>query len=210
MSKKIKKGKFIVIDGGDGSGKSTIINHLKKILPVENNIFTREPGGSDFAQKIRELMLSEEAGFANGKTHFGLIWAARADHIDKTVRPAIESGKNIISDRFDSSTYAYQIFAQESLELKDLFFDIRDKFLAEIKPDLYIYLDVDVEVGIDRTNKRDSKKQNHFDRNKKDFRQKVRNGFLEYMKLVPSVIVDANRTLDEVKKECEKIILDQV
>lgn len=203
----MKKGKFIVIDGGDGSGKSTVINHLKNILPESENVFTREPGGSEFAQKIRELMLSEDAKSASSKTHFGLVWAGRADHVEKTIKPAIISGKNVISDRFDSSTYAYQIFAQNGSDLKDLFFNIREKFLEDIKPDLYIYLDVDVEIGIERTNRRNSQKQNHFDRNKHDFRHKVRNGFLEFCKNFPSVVINANNSVDIVKMECEKRVL---
>ncbi|HMP67523.1 MAG TPA: dTMP kinase [Candidatus Paceibacterota bacterium] len=207
---KVKKGKFIVIDGGDGSGKSTVINHLKSILSENENVFTREPGGSDFAQKIRELMLSDDAKMVSNRTHFGLIWASRADHVEKTVAPALLGGKNVISDRFDSSTYAYQIFAQEGNDLKDLFFDIREKFLGYTKPDLYIYLDVDVEVGIERTNRRNSQKQNHFDHNKNEFRQKVKDGFIEFTSLVPSRIVDANKTIDFVKKECMDIVLDLI
>jgi len=110
----MKKGTFIVIEGGEGCGKSTLLEYLReealKVLWREEKVaFTREPGGSPFAEEIRLLMLGSLSKQANGLTQFGLAWASRADHIKNLIRPHLENGIHVISDRFDSSTYAYQV-----------------------------------------------------------------------------------------------------
>ena len=207
----MKKGKFIVIEGGEGAGKSSQIKKLKEILG-DDLVVTREPGGSPYAEEIREIILnSENAGQANAKTHFGLFWAARADHIKNTILPAIESGKHVVCDRFDSSTYGYQIFGQEHQELKEMFFQFRDFFLGNCKPDLYIYMQVDTETGLSRRTE-GNMEMNHFDKRKVDFHERMRKGYAEFFEKVPSITVDANPSFDEVTdnllKEVQKVIND--
>jgi len=204
----MKKGKFIVIDGGDGCGKSTIIEHLKSIYTDLNKmVFTREPGGSPFAEKVRNLVLDPEAKKASGYVHFGLIWASRADHLEKLVMPFLDAGKNVITDRFDSSTYAYQIFAQKTQNLKELFNQVRQKYVVErCLPDLYIYLDVDPTEGIKRINGRNGGQKNHFDEGNLEYFSTVRDGYLEFIKQQKHIIVDANQDVETVKFEVEKII----
>ena len=130
----MKKGLFIVVDSGEGSGKTT---QLKKAQEFFGNklVLTREPGGSPYAEEIRHLILkSTHAGQADAKTLFALFWAARADHMKNTVLPALKAGKIVISDRFDSSTFAYQIIAQGAKELKKFFWQMRDFYLGDVKP----------------------------------------------------------------------------
>ena len=129
---------FIVLEGGEGAGKSSQMESLKKDFG-DNFVFTREPVGSLYAEEIRNLILkSPNASQADAKTLFALFWAARADHLKNTILPALDAGKHVICDRFDSSTFAYQIYGQEAHELEDFFWKMRDFYLQDIKPDVYI------------------------------------------------------------------------
>ncbi|MDP2650293.1 MAG: dTMP kinase, partial [bacterium] len=101
---KTKKGTFIVIDGGEGSGTTTVAKAVVEHFGW-GAVYTREPGGSPYAEKIRDLVLSDEAKHSDAETQFALFWAARRDHLKHSVIPALADGKIVISDRFDSSTY---------------------------------------------------------------------------------------------------------
>ncbi len=197
----MQKGKFIVIEGGEGSGKSTMIKEVEKVFG-DKVLVTREPGGSPFAEEIRYLMRNHPlSGDADANTQFGLIWASRASHLKDTVRPALNSGKNVLSDRFDSSTWAYQICGQDGGHLKEIFSQIQKLFVGNTKPDLYVFLDVDPETGMKRkVLAKNEEEPNHFDKQTLEFHNRVREGYLEFFKTVPSVIIDANAPLEEVKK----------
>lgn len=208
----MQKGKFIVIEGGEGAGKSTMIKAIKEIFG-DKFVFTREPGGSPFAEEIRHLMRDHAlSGQADANTQFGLIWASRASHLKDTVRPALSSGKNVLTDRFDSSTWAYQIYGQKGFHLKDIFSNIQKLIVGETKPDLYIFLDVTPKVGLKRKFLQTDEVKNHFDNQTLDYHERVREGFLEFMKKVPSVIIDADKQEQEVKEnvinEIQKILND--
>ena len=200
------KGFFIVIDGGDGAGTTSVSKEIVKRLGW-NALYTREPGGSPYAEKIREVILSDYAKMSDAKTQFALFWGARRDHLVQTVRPAVEKGKIVICDRFDSTTYAYQIVAQENYDLEDLFWVIRKSYLEGVEPDLYILLDVPVKVGLERTRKR-NEKLNYFDKMKLNFHEKGRKGFHEFVgdKITNGHIIDASKTLDEVVEDTLAVI----
>ena len=206
----IKKGLFIVLDGGEGSGKTTLLKRAVEYFKDEL-VTTREPGGALYAEEIRNLILhSPNAKDADAKTMFALFWAARADHMKNTVIPALNSGKIEISDRFDSSTYAYQIVAQGARELQELFWIVRDQYLGEYKPDIYVYLDLDPEVGIERKNQQKNEKQNHFDKRNLQFHEALRRGYKEFFAnknhKVKSVIIDAAKSKDEVWQDFMGVI----
>ncbi len=198
------RGKFIVVDGGEGSGKSTLMNFLPEIFQNENDqkfMATREPGGSVFAEEIRKLMLTHpESRFASPETQFGLVWGARHDHLTKKIIPALRQGVHVVSDRFDSSTYAYQIFGQEAPHLEKLFWDVRKIYLREREPDLYIFLDVNPSEGLRRVSAR-RKELDHFDQQKLSFHKHIREGFLKFLKRVPHVIIDTNGTVEEAREK---------
>jgi dTMP kinase len=192
---------FIVFDSGEGAGKTTQLNTLKGLLG-DRAVLTREPGGSPYAEEIRNIILnSPNAAQADAKTLFALFWASRADHIKNTVRPALEAGKIVISDRFDSSTFAYQIRGQEAGELETFFWQMRDFFLGDLKPDHYIYLDLDPLIGLARKSGQGAEEQNHFEQKKIDFHNRMRAGFLEFLQSVPHTIIDANKPIKEVEKD---------
>ncbi len=202
----MKKGFFIVIDGGDGSGTTTVSKEVVKRLGW-NAVHTREPGGSPYAEKIRELILSEHAKMSDAKTQFAMFWAARRDHVLNTIEPAIQKGKIVVSDRFDSSTYAYQIVAQGHDDLEELFWHKRELFLSGVEPDLYILLDVPAEVGMERTRSR-GEELSHFDRKKLEFHEKVNEGLRLFIgeKIVQGHIIDATQELDVVIDETMSVI----
>lgn len=206
MQTQNKKGKFIVIDGTGGCGKGTQIKLIKEKFGDKIH-FTREPGGSVFAEKVRELMMSEDARHADGHTHFSLVWSARRDHVFKTIKPKLEEGVHVISDRFDSSTWAYQIFAQEQKELEDSFHFIREKFLEDIVPDLYILIDVDIDEGIRRMKARDPNKS-HFHDRPKDYYERIKNGYQVFADKFGAKIVDGNRSIEEVHQDILRLLED--
>ena|SRR3989344_7348594 len=194
------KGKFIVLEGGEGAGKGAVRKFLENKFPEA--VFTREPGGTPLAEKIRDAMICPEAKEASAETQFALIWAARFDHVRAKVQPALESGRTVICERFDSSTYAYQIHGQKAPHLKPPFFEFR-RLLGETVPDLYIFLDVGAKAGVARVagNKNKEEPLDHFEKRPLDFHARVREGYAEFFKTVPHVIVDASRPLEEVQEE---------
>jgi len=195
----------VVIDGGEGSGKTTMIKFLPEILPAGSFVLTREPGGTPLAEKIRGVIISGEGREASAETQFALNFAQRHDHLKKVIEPALANGVNVISDRFDSSTYAYQVAGQGGRGLKELFWQTRETFLGIAKPDIYIFFDVEPDVGLARVSSRNEEKT-PFDERDLNFHRRVRAGFLEFFRNVPHRVIDANRPLEEVKKNFLAVI----
>jgi len=200
------KGSFIVVEGGEGAGKSS---QLALLATSCNNLYiTREPGGSPYAEEIRSIILdSEYASVADVRTHFALFWAARADHVYTTIAPTLASGQDLISDRFDASTYAYQIYGQEAWDLEELFFTLRDFYLETQTPDLYIYLDIDPEEGLKRRSEALGK-NNHFDDRDIAFHTRMREGYQKFFNTIngTSEIIDATRSFEKVAHDIQDII----
>ncbi len=205
-----KKGFLAALDGGEGSGKSLL---MKKILKYfgERVLITREPGGSPYAEEIRKIIRdSVNAKQADAETMFGLFWAARADHLRNTIIPAIKNGKIVISDRFDSSTFAYQICAQKARHLEQLFWNTRSLFLGDNTPDIYVYLDIDPKIGLARKKNQIDEKPNHFDEKELAFHEDVRKGFKEFFSQhghgIKSLIINAEQSEEDVWQDFKKII----
>lgn len=195
-------GNLIVIEGGDGSGKSTVLEGLKKLDRLDIH-FTREPGGTPYGEDIRDLIFDPKGGDAGELTQMNLFFASRALLFRDVVRPRLRSGEYVISDRLDSSSYAYQVhMASNKEELLKLFMLQREIIFREVHP-YYVYLDVDPEIGLARVADREDK--NHFDEQDLLFHQKVQQGYLEFMATVPSedrvCIVNANQTADKVYRD---------
>jgi len=196
-----KQGKFIVIDGLDGCGKGTQFDLLRNKYADGSVVFTREPGGTPFAEKIREVILCDTAADSGALTQFFLFLAARSDHVDKTILPAIRAGKHVISDRGDSSTWAFQICGKENPLLRKHFAETRKWIFTDIEPDLYIVLDLKPEVAAARMSKDKARTTNHFDNQEIAYHRRVREGFLEFAKTHPVLIVDADRSSEEIHRD---------
>ena len=203
-----KRGKFIVIDGMDGSGKGTQIKMLKEKLIDTSTLFSREPGGSPLGEEIREMLLRQEGNPSNPASDFFLFFASRASHITDTVEPARQRGVDVISDRYDSSTYAFQIFGEERHELKDLFDAVRGNLdPALYHPDLYIFLDLPSDVAYTRRSSDASQAKSKFDIKPVEYHERTRLGFNSFAQHYgPAQFVNAERSPEEIHADIWHIV----
>jgi len=203
-----KSGRFIVIEGGGGSGKSTLTQLLRETYAAEKIVYTREPGGTVFAEEVRKLLFMPETKQVSINAIIPLVTAARIDHVERTIAPAIARGQHVVSDRFDSSTYAYQIFGGERSDLKDWFWELRKRY-ATVLPETYIFLDIAPEKAIARARARNAsgvKAQNYFDEKETAYHARVYAGYREFLEHVPHAIVNADQPLEEVKADFLSVI----
>ena len=197
------RGVFIDIEGGDGSGKSTQIALLKERLPAlypgKEFLFTREPGGTPFAEEIRSAILSNGAKDTNATTLLDLFMASRFEHVEHAIAPALKKGAAVISSRFVASTYAYQIAGEEHAELLPLYKAHME--LLSHQPDLIIVLDIDPAEGLKRLAGRKGEASDHLEARTLAFHTRVRAGYKEFeklFKLKKMVFIDASRSIEEV------------
>ena len=185
------RGRLIVLEGGEGAGKSTQARHVAAWLAARGRqvIATREPGGSPLAEAIRALVLQDWEEGVDGMTELLLMFAARAAHLQAKVRPALESGCDVVCDRFVDATYAYQ-GAGRGLRERDID-TLADLVLKRLKPDLVIVLDVDPATGMARAKSRGG--NNRFDAEAVAFQGRVRRAYLRRAKREPRryAVVDA-------------------
>ncbi len=174
----MKKGKFIVFEGGDKSGKTTQIKLLQEYLELKGNtvLLTREPGGTNsiISEKIRNIILDKEHLEMHARTELLLFLASRAQHIEEIIKPALAEGQTVLCDRFDGSTFAYQGVARK-LNMVDIK-KINDWAKDNIKPDLVIYVDI---TPLEAAQRKRDDKDDRLDREKKEFHEAVREGFLK-------------------------------
>ncbi|MDQ3089968.1 MAG: dTMP kinase [bacterium] len=211
----MRRGKYIVLDGPNGSGKDSNLDALRELLQPESTIFTREPGGTPLAETIREMLLDERGRRMHPNTRFGLFTAGRSDLFQEVIIPSLERGINVISNRDRASTFAFQVRNDNRPELYQLFYHVHGIFCQGVIPDLYAYFDVDPKIAFERTLKRGNR--DHFDEKGLEEIRVIREGYLEYFREVSSVhnktkvkIIDANRPLDIVKEEFVRIILEEL
>ncbi len=190
----MKRGKFIVIDGLDGSGKTTEMRLLKKEARLKGALFTCEPGGTPRAEKIRTALLTHEAGKRDPVSDFFLFWAARAAHMREAIAPALAKGKTVITDRFDSSTYAFQVVAEERKDLDGIFWACRKAVLGVNVPDAYIILDMAPEDALARRKRDRSKAMTSFDKQKMAYHRRVRAGFKKFKPGTKIYFIDSSES----------------
>jgi dTMP kinase len=206
----MKRGKFIVIEGGEGSGKTTQIANLKALF--SDTLFTREIGGTEFAEKgPRYLVLtSPYAKDLNGYEQITQAFSGRSHHIRTVIAPAVKKGTNVFCDRFDSSSFAIQIYGMECEHLLPLFDELRKAILPNVMPDLYIILDVSPEVSKKRAALRAAQKgdSNHMDEKDEAFYARVRDGYHRFAKKFAKqcVMIDATPSKEEVWQEVKKAV----
>lgn len=194
---------FIVIDGGEGVGKTTVMARLRQAYP--GAVFTREPGGTPFAERLRGVILDPVGKDATLLAQHLLFWSARADHVAHLIRPALVNS-DVFGDRFDSSTYAYQVQSRLS-PLNTLFWKTRAAVLGDITPQ-YVFLDTDEAVSFARVQKRTSatgEAMTHFDASSLEEHKKRRHGFQQFATLLQegwgagqAYMVDATPPADAV------------
>jgi len=191
--------RFIVFEGGEGAGKSTQVQRLADALRARGQVVvaTREPGGSPGAEAIRGLLVSGDAERWTPKTEALLINAARADHLDRTIRPALANGQWVICDRFADSTLAYQGYGMglDRAWLEDL----RKRVVGDTEPGLTLVFDLPVDVGLGR-----AVASQRYEKMGRAFHETLRAAFQEIAKSADGrkrVVIDAGKNVDDVARE---------
>ena len=195
----MSKGILITLEGPEGAGKTTILHQILPILTQMgvDILTTREPGGIRIAENIREIILAPENTAIDGKTELLLFAAARRQHLNEKVRPALAEGKIVIIDRFIDSSVAYQAYAR-GIDVADV--ETINNFATDgLLPDLTLYFDVDTEIGLSRVMSGD-REVNRLDLEAQEMHQKVRAGYQAIAKANPKriVTIDASQAIDQV------------
>lgn len=194
----MKKGFFVTIEGCEGVGKSTLLRGLKDYLETAGRdaVFTREPGGTEVAERIRAVILDPENAAMTPTAELLLYAAARAQHTEEKIIPAVRDGKLVICDRYSDSTLAYQSYARGLDRGECLAAD--EIARRGVKPDLTVFLDLSPERGFARKGGAD--KDDRLEREKIDFHERVYAGFKAIAESDPDrvVAVDASKSREEV------------
>ncbi|NOZ54951.1 MAG: dTMP kinase [Gammaproteobacteria bacterium] len=198
------RGRFITLEGIEGAGKSTAMEMIRQHLEQlgVDLIVTREPGGTPVAEKIRILLLDKSNTSIASDTELLLMFAARAQHLDELILPALEAGQWVLCDRFTDATYSYQgggrgIDKQRIAQLEQW-------VQGELRPDLTLLLDLSVEQGLMRAGRRGE--PDRFEQEPSLFFERIRSCYLERAKQYPERfrIIDASQPLDQVQQQINK------
>lgn len=200
--------KFITLEGMEGAGKSTNLAYICEFFDRQSIKYrvTREPGGTEIAELIRELLLKHHDEAIYPMTELLLIFAARAQHLEAVIKPALANGEWLISDRFTDATYAYQ---GEGRQLGGDKVELLEKFVQQsLRPDLTIILDVPVELSAQRVRHRGE--LDRFETESSDFFQRVRDAYYQRAAADPNrySVIDASRDLQTVQSDLHAVLDD--
>ncbi len=201
----MKTGKFIVVEGLEGAGKSTAMSQIQQILSEQGISFisTREPGGTPLAEKMREIVKAETEEHLTAEAELLLMYASRIQLIDNVIKPALAEGKWVIGDRHDMSSLAYQGGGRQLPD--SLLLPIRNAVLKDFAPDLTILMDLDPRVGLSRAAARGE--LDRIERMDMGFFDRTRNVYLELANNNPKVIIiNAENELVQVQKDLSTTI----
>jgi dTMP kinase len=194
-------GLFITLEGGEGAGKSTNLAVVRQWLQRAGRevVVTREPGGTELGERVRDILLHNRELAISPESEMLLMFAARAEHIARVIRPALASGKDVLCDRFTDATYAYQGggrgVAAERIAT------IENWVQGDLRPDLTLLFDVPVDAGRQRAGQR-------FERENNEFFGRVRAAYLARARNEPERIrvIDASRSLEDVERQIGKVL----
>lgn len=199
---------FITFEGGEGTGKTTLIETIYEQLKATHHVIkTREPGGSMIAEAIRDIILNPKYEGVTPYTEALLLAASRAQHLDEVILPGLKKGAIVLCDRYIDSSLAYQGYA------RNLGFDFVlsiNRYATLNMPDLTFYIDLDPEIGMSRIEGRS--KFDRLDQESKNFHLEVRKGYLEVLEKYPNrmVKIDGNQTVEEISAEIIRIIKEKL
>jgi len=197
----MQNGKFITLEGSEGSGKTTNMLAIKKFLEQQGIevVVTREPGGTPIAEKIRNLLLDKENSALCSDAELLLMFAARSQHLNELILPALEQGKWVISDRFTDASFAYQ-GAGRGLSWERITV-LKEWVQGGVTPNRTLLFDLPVEVGMARAKKRGP--ADRFEEEQIQFFEKVRQGYLLLVENEPQrfQIIDAEKTIEAVQSQ---------
>ena len=204
------RGKFLTIEGLDGCGKSTQLGRLAELLRAQGHevVLTREPGGTPAGEKIRGVILDSRTSGLSPRAELALMFAARAQHIDEVIRPALEAGRFVLCDRFTDSSEAYQGGGRKLGS--EVVLALHRELCRGLQPDLTILMDSEVEASVARARRRNlaregasEQDENRFEQESRAFFQRVRDAYLAIARREPGrvFVVDARRPADVVHPE---------
>ena len=199
-------GKFIVIEGLEGAGKSTVhqcvVDALKE-LGIDDVVFTREPGGTPLAEKLRHLIKHETEEPVTDKAELLMLYAARIQLVENVIKPALAQGKWVVGDRHDMSSQAYQGGGRQ-LDQR-LLQSLKENILGDFEPDLTLYLDIDPAVGLARARGRGE--LDRIEQQNLDFFHRTRARYLALVKDSPkAVIINAEQSVEQVQQDIRQAL----
>ena len=204
----MQHGAFITLEGGEGAGKSTQVAAVQQWVQDAGHavVATREPGGTELGERIRQLLL-DARGSMTSDTETLLMFAARAEHVARVIRPALEQGKWVVCDRFTDATYAYQGGGRGLASARIAL--LEDWVQRELRPDLTLVLDVPVEIGLGRAGQRGL--LDRFEQESRDFFDRVRRAYHAAAAREPRRVrlVDATLKPDEVSARIRELLTER-
>ncbi|MEW8680730.1 MAG: dTMP kinase [Candidatus Thiodiazotropha endolucinida] len=203
---KTAKGRFITVEGGEGAGKSSNLAFIQSLIETAGKqvLFTREPGGTPLGEAIRELLLGHKHTGMADDTELLLMFAARAEHLQQKILPALERGIWVLCDRFTDASFAYQ-GAGRGLSLEKIA-KLQQFVQGTLCPDLTLLLDVPVDTGLQRAGMRSE--PDRFESENRDFFEKVRAGYLQIATQEPDrvQVIDASPALEIVQDQIKTVV----
>jgi dTMP kinase len=200
------RGMFITVEGIEGVGKTTNMEYLQQTITAAGRelVVTREPGGTPLGEAIRGLLLDPQYKGMDPDCELQLMFAARAEHLDKVIRPAIEAGRWVLCDRFTDATYAYQ-GGGRGLDTGKIA-ALEQLVQGDFRPDLTLLLDVPVEVGLARAGNRSA--PDRFEQEKVDFFERVRQAYLDMAASHDGRyrVIDASQSLTRVQEQLADVL----
>ena len=200
------RGKFITIEGGEGAGKSTMVERITDWLQSLGHevISTREPGGTVLAEKIRAILLDDEHMELCSQAELLLLFASRAQHLDELIRPALKRGATVLCDRFTDASWAYQGGGRQMST--DLIARLEQMVHGDLQPDLTLLLDLPVELGLDRAARRSE--ADRFEQESRRFFERVRQAYLDRAASQSDrfAVIDASGDVDQVWSQIKAVL----
>jgi dTMP kinase len=200
------EGQFITVEGIEGVGKTTNIEfiHQQLLSTGKDVVVTREPGGTLLGEAIRGLLLDPQYTGMDSTCELQLMFAARAEHLARVIRPALEKGQWVLCDRFTDATYAYQ-GGGRGIDT-DVIARLETLVQGDFRPDITLLLDVPVEVGLARASKRGQ--LDRFEQEKVEFFERVRQAYLDMARQYAARyrVIDASQPLEQVQQQLEVVL----
>ena len=210
-------GKFITLEGGDGTGKSTQAKLLAEYLQKKGLqvVTTKEPGGTDVGLEIRKLLVCGDKDKMDATAEVLLYFADRHIHLTKKIWPAMDEGQIVISDRFADSTVAYQCYGYGQRIKREIIDEVYKIAVGDFKPDLTIILDIDPQIGLSRSfAKADTmtEKELRFEGRELEFHENLRRGFLDIAAKEPErcVVLNADKSIEDLHKDIVNVVSERL
>ncbi|MCK4864083.1 MAG: dTMP kinase [Gammaproteobacteria bacterium] len=206
MNNAVTKGQFITVEGTEGVGKSTNMAFIEEWLIKSGKelIVTREPGGTELGEKLRAVLLDAKEQSMCDDTELLLMFAARAQHLQEVILPALNAGKWVLCDRFTDSTYAYQ-GGGRGIKMSSIA-ELEQWVQGDLRPDMTFVLDLPIDIGLERAGKRSA--PDRFELEKHDFFNKVRDTFLARAAVQPDrySVIDASPSISDVQQSIQVVL----